>query len=52
VYFEELTEKLKQKMNFELVVCHTDPIRNNILIDESKQIQLIDWDGATLAPFE
>lgn len=52
VYLEELAEKLKQEDKFDLVICHTDPNRNNVLIDKKEQIHLIDWDGIALAPFE
>lgn len=52
VYLEELTEKLKEEDKLNLVVCHTDPIRHNILIDEKKIIHLVDWDSAIFAPFE
>ena len=52
VYLEELSEKLKKEKNLELVICHTDPIRHNIIIDNNEKIHLIDWDGAMLAPFE
>ncbi len=52
VYLEELAENLKQEDKFDLVICHTDPNRNNIIINKKEQIHLIDWDGIALAPFE
>jgi len=52
IYLEELARKLKQKDDFDLVLCHTDPNRNNVIIDKNEQIHLIDWDGIALAPFE
>jgi Ser/Thr protein kinase RdoA (MazF antagonist) len=52
VYLEELAENLKQEGKFDLVICHTDPNRNNIIINNKEQIHLIDWDGIALAPFE
>ncbi|NPD88005.1 MAG: phosphotransferase [Asgard group archaeon] len=52
IYLEELTEKIKEKNKLELVICHTDPIRHNTLINIEGTIHLVDWDGATLAPFE
>jgi len=51
-YLEELTEKLRNENSHSYVVCHTDPIRHNIITDKQGEIYLIDWDGATLAPFE
>jgi len=34
------------------VVAHTDPTVRNFIVDVSGQLTLIDWEGATLAPFE
>ncbi len=52
IYLEELAEKIKEKNKLELVICHTDPIRHNTLINIEGTIHLVDWDGAILAPFE
>ena len=52
IYLEELAGKLKLKDDSNFVLCHTDPNRNNVIIDKSEQIHLIDWDGIALAPFE
>ncbi len=52
IYLEELAGKLEQKDDFDLVLCHTDPNRNNVIIDKNEQIHLTDWDGIALAPFE
>ncbi|MCG3226679.1 MAG: phosphotransferase [Candidatus Heimdallarchaeota archaeon] len=52
IYLEELAERLKKEDKLDLVVCHTDPIRHNILVNENGMIYLVDWDGAILAPFE
>ncbi len=52
IYLEELAGKLKLKDDSNLVLCHTDPNRNNVIIDENEQIHLIDWDGIAQAPFE
>jgi len=50
-HLENIAAKLK-KQDVERVICHTDPIRHNVLINDSKDIFLIDWDSPTLAPFE
>lgn len=34
------------------VVAHTDPTVRNFIVDDDGQMTLIDWEGATLAPFE
>lgn len=52
VYLEELTKKLKKEKILNLVVCHTDPIRHNIIINKTGKIHLIDWDSVILAPCE
>ena len=52
IYLEELTEKLKEEEKLNLVICHTDPIRHNILNDKKEIIHLVDWDSAIFAPFE
>lgn len=34
------------------VLCHTDPIGSNILIDARGEVYVLDWEGAILAPPE
>ena len=52
IYLEELSDKLKEAGMLETVICHSDPIRHNIINDKDNVIHLIDWDSAILAPFE
>ncbi|MCE7741071.1 MAG: phosphotransferase [Candidatus Heimdallarchaeota archaeon] len=52
VYLEELSIKLKEKEDIKLVLCHSDPIIHNIIVDKEENLHLVDWDGAILAPFE
>ena len=52
VYIEELSLKLQDKDEINYVLCHSDPIIHNIIIDSKNKIHLVDWDGAVLAPFE
>jgi len=51
-YLEELSDKLRKESPSSYVVCHTDPIRHNILIDKQGEIYLVDWDDAMFAPIE
>ncbi len=51
-YLEELAGKLMHNDKQNFVLCHTDPNRNNVIINDKGQIHLIDWDGIALAPFE
>jgi Ser/Thr protein kinase RdoA (MazF antagonist) len=34
------------------VVCHTDLLGDNVLVDEQDRLSALDWDGATVAPPE
>jgi Ser/Thr protein kinase RdoA (MazF antagonist) len=34
------------------VLCHTDLLGDNVLVDEQVRLSALDWDGATLAPPE
>ena len=52
VYLEGLSQKLKEQEKTDFVICHSDPIIHNIIVGEDKKLHLVDWDGATLAPFE
>ncbi len=52
VYIEELSLSLKERDDIGLVLCHSDPIIHNIIIDKENKLHLVDWDGAILAPFE
>ncbi|MFC9695010.1 phosphotransferase enzyme family protein [Kribbella sp. NPDC056951] len=36
----------------QMVVCHTDLHGGNLLVDDSGQLSLLDWEGARLAPPE
>lgn len=36
----------------QMVLCHTDPVGSNILIDPKGEIFILDWDGVLLAPPE
>ncbi len=36
----------------DFVICHTDPIHLNLIINENHDVFLIDWDGVKLAPKE
>ena len=51
-YLEELSQKLELVTPIDYVICHTDPIRHNILVDKNGDIHLVDWDNVMLAPFE
>ena len=51
-YLEKLAAKLNIKTTQNWVMCHTDPNLHNVIIDEKNQINLVDWDGIELAPFE
>lgn len=48
---EELGRRL-QGRHFELVLCHTDPHTNNILLDAEGRLFVVDWDAPLLAPKE
>ncbi len=50
-HLENVAVKLK-KQDVEKVICHKDPIRHNVLINDSEDIFLIDWDDPAFAPFE
>jgi Ser/Thr protein kinase RdoA (MazF antagonist) len=52
IYLEELSESLKEADILDRVICHSDPIRHNIINDKEEIIHLVDWDSAILAPFE
>ena len=41
-----------QAQHCELVLCHTDPHTNNVLIDSDGRLLLVDWDAPLLAPKE
>ena len=36
----------------DFVICHTDPIPQNLIINENHDVFLVDWDGVKLAPKE
>jgi len=36
----------------DFVICHTDPIPQNLIINKNHDVFLIDWDGVKLAPKE
>jgi spectinomycin phosphotransferase len=48
---EELAEELQSKP-LELVLCHTDIHRANMLISENNEFYIVDWDAPLLAPKE
>lgn len=48
----ELLGRLLQARQLELVLCHGDPNKVNILLTRDDRLLLIDWDGITLAPAE
>lgn len=52
VYLEEISSKLKERHDIRYVLCHSDPIIHNIIVDNDGELHLVDWDGAILAPFE
>jgi spectinomycin phosphotransferase len=51
----ERTEELASEFQFkpfELVLCHTDIHRANMLITQNKEFYIVDWDAPLLAPKE
>jgi len=53
LYAIRKTERLgreNKKENF--VICHTDAIESNLIINKKKEVFIIDWDGALIAPKE
>jgi Ser/Thr protein kinase RdoA (MazF antagonist) len=48
-------QKLQQsvrRLPERFVVCHTDLLGDNVLVDEHVRLSALDWDGATVAPPE
>lgn len=46
-------EKLSKRINKkDFVICHTDPIELNLIINKNKSVSIIDWDGVLIAPKE
>ncbi|HEY0471787.1 MAG TPA: aminoglycoside phosphotransferase family protein [Kribbella sp.] len=41
-----------RRLNPGFVVCHTDLVGDNMLLDSNGRLSLLDWDGAQLAPAE
>ena len=48
---EKLAAELQSK-SFELVLCHTDIHGGNILISDTDELYIVDWDDPILAPKE
>jgi spectinomycin phosphotransferase len=48
---EQFAVELQSK-SLNLVLCHSDLHGGNILIDESNQLYIVDWDNPILAPKE
>ncbi|KKN39323.1 hypothetical protein LCGC14_0744750 [marine sediment metagenome] len=51
----EKTVKLGKSIRLkepDFVLCHTDPIPQNLIINKNHDVFLIDWDGVKLAPKE
>jgi len=49
---EEALGRMLQRRPAQLVLCHADIHVNNVLIDESERVHIVDWDQPVLAPRE
>ena len=53
LYALRKTEKLaKENKKKDFVICHTDAIDSNLIINNKKEVFIIDWDGVLIAPKE